>query len=50
LKDDRSETKNLASEIPGKVKELEDLWIRHAKDFEALGQQDPPPPATVVKP
>ncbi|HWS00599.1 MAG TPA: arylsulfatase [Prolixibacteraceae bacterium] len=50
LKDDRSETKNLASEIPGKVKELEDLWIMHAKEFEALGQQDPPPKAAVNKP
>ncbi len=43
LKDDRSETKNLAGQLPGKVKELEEIWISHAKELEGLSKQDPPP-------
>jgi len=42
---DRSETKNLAAKYPDKVKELEQAWIKHADEFHALAQQDPPPAA-----
>jgi arylsulfatase len=45
LKKDRSETKNLASEYPEKVKELEEIWNSHAQEFNTLSQQDPPSPA-----
>jgi arylsulfatase len=43
LKDDRSETKNLAGQLPGKVKEMEEIWISHAKELDGLSKQDPPP-------
>ena len=39
---DRSETKNLAAAHPEKVKEMEQAWIEHAREFHALAQQDPP--------
>ena len=43
LRADRAESKNLAAANPGKVKELEQEWLKHAKEFRALAQQDPPP-------
>lgn len=42
LSADRSETKNLASVHPEKVKELEQAWLKHAEEFHALALQDPP--------
>jgi len=43
LKENRSETKNLAGQLPGKVKELEEIWVSHAREMEGLSKQDPPP-------
>ena len=43
LATDRSETKNLAAQYPEKVKELNEAWIRQAKEFHALALQDLPP-------
>lgn len=43
LAKDRSETKNLASANPEKVKELERAWTKGAQDCLALAQQDPAP-------
>lgn len=42
LKTDRSETKNLAAEYPEKVMELEQVWIKHAEEFNNLSKQDMP--------
>jgi arylsulfatase len=42
LKNDRSETRNLANQYPDKVKELNAAWIQHAKEFHALALQDLP--------
>jgi arylsulfatase len=39
---DRSETKNLASAYPEKVKEMEAAWIKHADELKALAMQDLP--------
>lgn len=39
---DRSETRNLASANPEKVKELEQAWLKHAGEFHTLAQQDTP--------
>ncbi|MEI7533164.1 MAG: arylsulfatase [Verrucomicrobiae bacterium] len=39
---DRSETKNLASAYPEKVKEMEAAWIKHAEELKALAMQDLP--------
>ena len=39
---DHSETKNLASAYPEKVKEMEAAWIKHAEELEALAMQDLP--------
>ena len=36
LRTDRSETHNLAARQPGKVKELDQVWSRHMKEFAAL--------------
>ena len=44
LSGDRSETKNLASAHPEKVKELEKDWIKHAQEMHDLSMQDPHPP------
>ncbi|MSU57931.1 MAG: arylsulfatase [Pedosphaera sp.] len=40
---DRSETKNLAAQMPEKVRELESAWTRHLEEFSALAAQDLPP-------
>ncbi len=40
LMTDRSETMNLADKYPDKVKELEQLWIKHAEEFNDLAKQD----------
>ena len=40
---DRSETKDLAGERPGKVKELAALWEKQWADFAALARKDAPP-------
>ncbi len=45
LSTDRSETKNLSSARPEKVKELEQAWITHAKEFYAMASEDPALPA-----
>jgi arylsulfatase len=42
LSKDRSETNNLATKYPDKVKQLEEEWDKHAAEFHALSQQDPP--------
>ncbi len=42
LSKDRSETKNLATAHPDKVKELEATWNKHAMEFHQLALQDPP--------
>ncbi|MBI4323681.1 MAG: arylsulfatase [Chloroflexi bacterium] len=46
LVQDRSESSNLAAKHPGKVRELEQAWAKHAEEFRALatadGQGDPP--------
>ena len=42
LKTDRSETKNLAAENPGKLKELVALWQQRADEFRALALKDLP--------
>lgn len=42
LSKDRSETTNLAEKFPGKVKEMEEAWTKHAEEFESMGKQDPP--------
>ena len=39
---DRSETHNLATDHPEKVKELAEAWTRHAAEFHELALQDPP--------
>jgi len=43
---DRSETKNLASVYPEKVKEMEQAWIKHGEELHALAMQDPSPKQT----
>ncbi len=43
LKADRSETKNLASDHPDRVRELEAAWNRLAEEFRALATKDLPP-------
>jgi arylsulfatase len=41
LSTDRTETKNLASSDPAKVRELEAEWQRHADEFTALVLKEP---------
>jgi arylsulfatase A-like enzyme len=43
LSTDRSETKNLASKYPEKLKELDQAWVQHAEELHALALQDLPP-------
>ncbi len=45
LSQDRSESSNLASAKPEKVRELDQLWTKHADEFRGLARQDPPPRA-----
>jgi arylsulfatase len=40
---DRSESHNLASSLPAKVRELEKLWTDRLDEFSALAQRDAPP-------
>jgi arylsulfatase len=40
LKNDRSETKNLASKFPEKARELEAAWKKHLDEFSALAAKD----------
>lgn len=42
LATDRSETKNLAPQYPERVKEMNEAWIQHAREFHALALQDLP--------
>jgi len=42
MKTDRSETKNLASKYPDKVKELSALWEKRADEFRQLALRDMP--------
>ena len=43
LKSDRSESRNLAADLPDKVKELDEAWTRHMEEFRAQALQDLPP-------
>jgi arylsulfatase len=43
LSSDRSETKNLATDRPEKVRELAALWTKQLKDYAALASRDWPP-------
>jgi arylsulfatase len=43
LANDRSETMNLASKFPEKVRELEAAWKKHLKEFSALASKDVQP-------
>ena len=40
LANDRSEMKNLAARYPDKVQEMEQAWLKHAKELHALAEQD----------
>jgi arylsulfatase len=40
---DRSESRNLAADHPGKVQEMEAAWTRHAEEFRAQATQGLPP-------
>ncbi len=42
LRDDRSESKNLAAEHPEKVSELDRVWAQHMEEFRALAKQGMP--------
>lgn len=42
LSNDRSEIQNLAVKYPEKVKELEQIWFKHAEEFRVLSKQDLP--------
>ncbi|MGE0755901.1 MAG: arylsulfatase [Pirellulaceae bacterium] len=44
LSRDRSETRNLAAEMPGKVRELETVWNRQLEEFSALAAKTAPKP------
>ncbi len=43
LATDRSETKNLASEKPEKIRELAAIWSRQTAEYNALAKKDAPP-------
>jgi arylsulfatase A-like enzyme len=43
LKSDRSETKNLATDKPEKVRELAATWTKQFEDYSALALKDAPP-------
>jgi arylsulfatase len=43
LKNDRSESKNLANEMPEKVRELAAQWTRQTDEYAALAKKDAPP-------
>lgn len=45
LRTDRAESHNLADEMPGKVKELEAMWIRQLDDAKHLAAKDTKPSA-----
>ena len=45
LSADRSETQNLASEKPEKVRELAAIWSRQTAEYSALAKKDAPPAA-----
>jgi arylsulfatase A-like enzyme len=49
LRTDRSETKNLAGELPEKVLELAAQWARETAEYEMLATKDAPP-ADAAKP
>jgi arylsulfatase A-like enzyme len=44
LTSDRSETRNAASEQPGKVRELASIWTNQFREYSALAAKDLPPP------
>ncbi len=44
LKTDRAEQRNLAAQMPEKVKELEQVWQRQTDSFTQLAKKSPPPP------
>lgn len=43
LKNDRSESKNLAAEMPERVRELVAQWTREADEYAVLARKDAPP-------
>lgn len=43
LKEDRSETNNLAEQNPDKARELEQVWTQKHDEFGELARRDPPP-------
>lgn len=43
LHDDRGESRNLATEQPDRVRELEALWTKRAAEFQALAEKSDPP-------
>mgnify|MGYP001343460693 CR=1 FL=1 len=45
LKTDRAETKNLAAQMPEKVKELSGGWEKRTAEFTELASRTPPAPA-----
>ena len=48
LKVDRCETKDLAMQMPDKVRELAAVWTKQLEDYTALAMKDLPPDAKVV--
>ena len=43
LREDRTETNNLVSSNPGKVKELEHAWTKRMDEFRKLASQNTKP-------
>jgi len=50
LKTDRAEQRNLAAQMPAKVKELEQTWQRQTDSFTELAKKYPAPPAARPQP
>jgi arylsulfatase A-like enzyme len=42
LRTDRSESNNLAAEMPDKVREMEQIWTQHADEFRKIAKRDLP--------
>jgi arylsulfatase A-like enzyme len=49
LKEDRSETNNLAAKNPDKARELEQVWTQKHDEFGDLARKDAPPPGANKK-
>jgi arylsulfatase len=48
MRTDRSETRNLAAQYPGKVREMERAWTRHMEEFRAVSVSGQPVGQAVV--